>query len=175
MWSQAYDRELDDIFAVQDDIAQSVVQELRSALLGEQADAAASARVREQVRAATRGRTLNAQAHELYLLGRFLVDRMNPDDTTTAIGYYRQALQPRPALCARVGRAWRARTPTRRTIPGRRWHRRSNWPAPRRCMRSSWSPSWRRDTRNSLGYRCATNGTGTAPLPLARARWNWAP
>ena len=100
LWSQAYDRELDDIFAVQDDIAQSVVQELRSALLGERADAAASARVREQVRAATRGRTLNAQAHELYLLGRFLVDRMNPDDTTTAIGYYRQALQldPRYAL-----------------------------------------------------------------------------
>ena len=100
LWSQTYDRELDDIFAVQDDIARSVVQELRSALLGEQADAAASARVREQVRAATRGRTLNAQAHELYLLGRFLVDRMNPDDTTTAIGYYRQALQldPRYAL-----------------------------------------------------------------------------
>ena len=103
LWSQAYDRELDDIFAVQDDIAQSVVQELRSALLGEQADAAASARVREQVRAATRGRTLNAQAHELYLLGRFLVDRMNPDDTD------RHRLLPagtatRPALCARVGR-----------------------------------------------------------------------
>jgi TolB-like protein/Tfp pilus assembly protein PilF/DNA-binding XRE family transcriptional regulator len=100
LWSQTYDRELDDIFAVQDDIARSVVQELRSALLGEQADAAASARVREQVRAATRGRTLNAQAHELYLLGRFLVDRMNSDDTTTAIGYYRQALQldPRYAL-----------------------------------------------------------------------------
>ena len=48
LWSQTYDRELDDIFAVQDDIAGSVVQELRSALLGEQADAAASARVRER-------------------------------------------------------------------------------------------------------------------------------
>jgi TolB-like protein/Tfp pilus assembly protein PilF/DNA-binding XRE family transcriptional regulator len=100
LWSESYDRELDDIFAVQDDIARSVVQELRSALLGEQADAAANARVREQVRAATRGRTVNAQAHELNLLGRFLVDRMNPDDTVTAIGYYRQALQldPRYAL-----------------------------------------------------------------------------
>ena len=43
LWSQAYDRELDDIFAVQDDIAQSVVQELRSALLGEPANAAANA------------------------------------------------------------------------------------------------------------------------------------
>ena len=37
LWSQAYHRELDDIFAVQDDIARSVAQELRSALLGEPA------------------------------------------------------------------------------------------------------------------------------------------
>ena len=34
LWSETYDRELDDIFAVQDDIAQSVVKELRMALLG---------------------------------------------------------------------------------------------------------------------------------------------
>ena len=34
LWSETYDRELDDIFAVQDDIAQSVVKELRAALLG---------------------------------------------------------------------------------------------------------------------------------------------
>jgi TolB-like protein/Tfp pilus assembly protein PilF len=100
LWSQSYDRELDDIFAVQDDIARSVVQELRSALLGEQADAATSARVKAQVFAATRGRTGNAEAHELYLLGRFLVDRLTPDDTATGIGYCRQALQldPRYAL-----------------------------------------------------------------------------
>jgi TolB-like protein/Flp pilus assembly protein TadD/DNA-binding XRE family transcriptional regulator len=100
LWSQSYDRELDDIFAVQDDIARSVVQELRSALLGEPADAAASARVSAQVFAATRGRTEDAEAHELYLLGRFLIDRLTPDDTVTGIGYYRQALQidPRYAL-----------------------------------------------------------------------------
>ena len=63
-------------------------------------DAAASARLQAQVFAATRGRTSSGQAHELYLLGRFLVDRFTPDDTATAIGYYRQALQldPRYAL-----------------------------------------------------------------------------
>lgn len=100
LWSRSYDRELDDLFAVQDDIAQAVVQELRSALLGEPADAAMNARVRAQVQAATRGRTDNAEAHELYLLGRFLVDRLTPDDTATGIGYLRHALQldPRYAL-----------------------------------------------------------------------------
>jgi len=35
LWSETYDRTFEDIFAVQDDIAQSVVGELRSALLGE--------------------------------------------------------------------------------------------------------------------------------------------
>ncbi len=44
LWSETYDRELDDIFAVQDDIAQSVVKELRAALLGEPVAAAASTR-----------------------------------------------------------------------------------------------------------------------------------
>ena len=33
LWSETYDRTLDDIFAVQDDIARSVVSELRATLL----------------------------------------------------------------------------------------------------------------------------------------------
>ena len=102
LWSNSYDRELDDLFAAQDDIARSVVEHLRSALLGEQPDEAASARAQAQVRAAARGRTDSGQAHELYLLGRFLVDRMNPEDTLTGIAYLRQALQLDP----RYARAW---------------------------------------------------------------------
>jgi len=102
LWSESYDRELDDILTVQDDIARSVVQELRSRLLGEKVDAAASARVQAQVLAATRGRTEDPEAHERYLLGRFLVDRLDPDDTVTGISYLRQALQIDP----RCARAW---------------------------------------------------------------------
>ena len=100
LWSQTYDRDLEDIFAVQDDIAQSVVRELRAALLGEAIDPAESAREQAQataqLRAATRGRTADAEAHELYLLGRFLTDRLTADDNATAVGYYRRALQLDP-------------------------------------------------------------------------------
>jgi adenylate cyclase len=96
LWSQTYDRELQDIFAVQDDIAQSVVQELRATLLGMRPNAAASAQAVVQVRAASKGRTTNAQAHELVLLGRFLIDRHTRDDTATGIGYLRQALELDP-------------------------------------------------------------------------------
>jgi len=38
LWSETYDRTLEDIFAVQDDIAHSVVKELRTSLLGLEAD-----------------------------------------------------------------------------------------------------------------------------------------
>ena len=41
LWSETYDRLLEDIFAVQDDIAQSVVKELRGTLLVEVVDATA--------------------------------------------------------------------------------------------------------------------------------------
>ncbi|HEX6265784.1 MAG TPA: helix-turn-helix domain-containing protein, partial [Burkholderiales bacterium] len=96
LWSQTYDRDLQDVLSVQDDIAQSVVQELRQALLGEQVDAVASARVQAQMALATRGRTGNPQAHKLYLQGRFLIDRLTRDDTSTGIGYCRRALEMDP-------------------------------------------------------------------------------
>ena len=50
LWSATYDRQLEDIFAVQDDIAQSVVKELRAALMGEKPDAAANAAVRRRLK-----------------------------------------------------------------------------------------------------------------------------
>src|ERR1700704_4842946 len=67
LWSETYDRELEDIFAMQDDIAQSVVKELRSALLGEKRDLSASAAVKAEVQAAAKGRGENAEAYRLYL------------------------------------------------------------------------------------------------------------
>ena len=55
LWSETYDRELDDIFAVQDDIAQSVVKELRAALLGEGIGSTADAKAKAEVQAASAG------------------------------------------------------------------------------------------------------------------------
>jgi TolB-like protein/class 3 adenylate cyclase/Flp pilus assembly protein TadD len=96
LWSGSYDRELDDIFAVQDDIAQSVVKELRSALLGAKQGATASAALQEEVRVAAKGRGENAEAYRLYLQGRFFEDRQTREDIERAIGYYRQALEIDP-------------------------------------------------------------------------------
>src|SRR6185295_5979359 len=63
LWSETYDRTLEDIFAVQDDIAQSVVKELRSTLLGETQDAGASGEA--EVSRAAKGRSTDPEAHRL--------------------------------------------------------------------------------------------------------------
>ena len=102
LWSETYDRELDDIFAVQDDIAQSVVKELRAALLGENIDAAASAKARAQVQAASQGRADNPEAYRLYLQGRFFLERMTEADVARGAGYFRQAI----ALDSDFALAW---------------------------------------------------------------------
>jgi tetratricopeptide (TPR) repeat protein len=96
LWSETYDRELEDIFAVQDDIAQSVVKELREALLGEKPDALARAGMKAEVQAAAKGRGNNAEAYRLYLQGRFFGDRLTREDNAKAIDYYRQALERDP-------------------------------------------------------------------------------
>jgi len=102
LWSQTYDRELDDIFAVQDDIAQSVVQELRTMLLAEKPAVAASVEVRAEVEAAVKGRGANAEAYRLYLQGRFFAGRYTDASLAKGIAHYQQAL----ALDPECALAW---------------------------------------------------------------------
>ncbi|GMU71005.1 MAG: hypothetical protein AMXMBFR42_04720 [Burkholderiales bacterium] len=96
LWSETYDRALSDLIDVQDDIARSVVSGLRGTLLGDPASHAADPRVDALLRAATRGRTRSARAHEFYLRGRFLVDRTTPEDTAAGIALGRQAVETDP-------------------------------------------------------------------------------
>jgi len=96
LWSERYDGTLDDIFALQDDIAQSVVMKLRSTLLREAGDSIAVTDLAEQVAAAARGRAVDPQTHQLFLQARFLIDRGGRDDTSAGIEYLRQALQRDP-------------------------------------------------------------------------------
>jgi serine/threonine protein kinase/tetratricopeptide (TPR) repeat protein len=100
LWSETYDRTLDDIFAVQDDIAQSVVRELRTTLLGGTPDTDVSGKAKAEVAAAAKGRGENAEAHRLYLQGRHFVARFTQADTARGIAYLKEAvaLEPEHAL-----------------------------------------------------------------------------
>jgi serine/threonine protein kinase/Flp pilus assembly protein TadD len=96
LWSQTYDRTLEDIFAVQDDIAQSVVKELRTTLLGEAADSDASGQVKAEVAIAAKGRGTDPEAYRLYLLARHLLDRSTREETAKAIEYLKRVLELEP-------------------------------------------------------------------------------
>jgi TolB-like protein/Flp pilus assembly protein TadD len=95
LWSEIYDRTLDDLFAVQDDIAQAVVRELRKRLL--EVDAAFNTtQTMKEVARAGRGRGTDPEAHRLYLMARHLNDRGINQETLKAIEYLKQALERDP-------------------------------------------------------------------------------
>jgi serine/threonine protein kinase/tetratricopeptide (TPR) repeat protein len=109
LWSETYDRTLEDIFAVQDDIAHSVVKELRTTLLGEEADSGASREVKAEVARAAKGRGKNPEAHRLYLQARYLIGQMTHEGTAKGIEYLKQALELEPGFAlawADLGRAY---------------------------------------------------------------------
>ena len=93
VWSETYDRELKDIFAVQSEIAGAVAKELKVALLGHNGQSA-------QLTTAATPSNQNVEAYNALLQGNFYFNRRTADDTRKAIGYYEEAirLDPRYAL-----------------------------------------------------------------------------
>jgi serine/threonine protein kinase/tetratricopeptide (TPR) repeat protein len=102
LWSETYDRSLDDIFAVQDDIAQSVVKELRTTLFGQVPDSDASGRAQADVAVAAKGYGNNPEAHRLYLHGKYFLERLTEEDTAKGLQYLQEAV----ALDSAHAAAW---------------------------------------------------------------------
>jgi TolB-like protein/Flp pilus assembly protein TadD len=96
MWTRTFDRELKDIFAVQQEIARAVAESLRVKLFGTQENSSQIA-------------TNNVEAHNAYLQGHFHFLRRNVDDYRKAISYFDRALEldPNYALAyAERAEAW---------------------------------------------------------------------
>jgi TolB-like protein/Tfp pilus assembly protein PilF len=93
VWSETYDRELKDIFAVQSEIAGAVAKQLKVALLGNNGQTAPLA-------TAATPSNQNIDAYNALLQGNFYYYRRTAEDTRKAIGYYEEAirLDPRYAL-----------------------------------------------------------------------------
>src|SRR5947208_3640952 len=97
LWTRTFDRELKDIFAVQEEIARAVAESLKVTLLGSQRGPA------------QRGAPSNVEAHNAYLQGHFHFHRRNPEDYRKAVGYFDQAIQLEPdyaLACAERSEAW---------------------------------------------------------------------
>ena len=86
-WSETYDRDQDDIFKLQDDIARAVVEKLRATLLGVSAPRLESS-------------TASPEAHNLYLQGRYNVVLDTPEGTSKAVECYRRAIVLDPNYAA---------------------------------------------------------------------------
>jgi tetratricopeptide (TPR) repeat protein len=83
LWSERFDRELDDVFAIQDEIAASVVEQLKVSLLG-----APDGGVRER-------HTDNLEAYELYLRARYFW-KQRAAGAQKALEYFQQAVELDP-------------------------------------------------------------------------------
>lgn len=83
LWSERYDREIADVFELQDEIARAIASRLKVTDL-----------------AATRRPTANMEAYELYLQGRYHLIQRSPTSLHTAVHYLERciALDPDYAL-----------------------------------------------------------------------------
>jgi TolB-like protein/uncharacterized protein HemY len=84
LWTETFDRELKDIFAVQQEIAAAVATSLKIALLG------------SEERPAANSPTENTEAHNVYLQGHYYFQRRNLEDYRKAVGYYDEAIRLDP-------------------------------------------------------------------------------
>jgi TolB-like protein/Tfp pilus assembly protein PilF len=84
LWSERYDREMKDIFDVQDEITLTVVDALKMKLLG------------EQKAAVLKHYTDNTEAYQLYLKGRYHANRFTREGFNRAIEYLNEAIEKDP-------------------------------------------------------------------------------
>jgi serine/threonine-protein kinase len=95
-WSENYTRNLKDVFAVQTELAQTIVEQLRGQLTGGAANPTTKADIQAEVRAAAKGGTKNVEAHEAYLQGRFFLNRHSEKETDQARAAFERAVQLDP-------------------------------------------------------------------------------
>lgn len=82
LWSQRFDREMTDVFAIQDEISQAIVEKLRVRLAGE--------------RPLVRRYTENLAAYDLSLKARYNIFKLTQEGSEAARGYCEQAIRLDP-------------------------------------------------------------------------------
>src|SRR5216684_7392 len=81
LWADTYDRKLTDIFAVESEIAKTIAETLRAKLTG------------SEKTLITKTPTVNPEAYELYLKGRFFWNKRTGADLLKSIDYFKQAVE----------------------------------------------------------------------------------
>jgi len=97
LWSETYERDLQDVFALQDEISRTIAEALKLRLLGDYGT--------EPVQPGTR----NLEAYTLYLKGRFYAQTRTPEGLRRGLAYYEEALAVEPEYArahAGVAECW---------------------------------------------------------------------
>ena len=94
LWSENYTRNLKDVFAVQTELAQTIVGQLS----GQLTNGAADPVIQAQVQAAEKGSTRNVEAHQYYLQGRFYSGRFSEKSAGEAHAAYQRAVELDPSF-----------------------------------------------------------------------------
>ncbi len=81
LWSERYDRQMEDIFAVQDEIARAIADQLKVTL-----------------GAGVKPATQNLEAYDLYLKGRHLCSQRSPSTVALGMKCFQQALELDPGF-----------------------------------------------------------------------------
>ena len=81
LWSDRFDRSFDDAFEIQDDIANAIADALSATML--------------QARAGTR-EVINGASHELYLRGRFALNKRTERELRAAVKFFAEAVERQP-------------------------------------------------------------------------------
>ena len=81
LWTETYDRQLDNVFQIQEDIATAVVDALRITLLGD----------------APKTRRTDPAAYQLFLEGQYLKRQISKDSLDRAVEAFKQAVEIDPA------------------------------------------------------------------------------
>jgi len=84
LWSEKYDREMEDIFAIQDEISLAIVEKLKGKL------------IREDKSKLGKRFTVNEEAYNIYLRGRYHYNRRYEGGMYKAIGFFQQAIEKDP-------------------------------------------------------------------------------
>jgi TolB-like protein/Tfp pilus assembly protein PilF len=84
LWSEKYDRNMEDIFSLQDEISLAIVDNLKVKLLG-----------KDKAKFIKRY-TQNLEAYDLYLKGRFFWNKRTEESMEKSVEYFKKAIQRDP-------------------------------------------------------------------------------
>jgi eukaryotic-like serine/threonine-protein kinase len=84
IWSERYDRQMEDIFDIQDELSLAITETLKVKLLD------------TELAELLQRRTENAEAYQLYLLGRYHLNKYSEEGCKKAVEYFEQAIAMEP-------------------------------------------------------------------------------